>query len=109
MVGTRATKGLVLRAAGRLIADEVRIGTAETRRTRGLVGVDHDMMLGSLLHDIEVVVVHRLRVVMVATWDDVAYVAGLYGIVAVFVHQLESLFHVALVVLRRTGGLMVHQ
>ena len=46
---------------------------------------------------------------MVATGDDVTYIACLHGIVAVFVHQLIGLLDMALVVLGRARGLMVHQ
>ena len=85
MVRTRATKGLILRATCRLVAHQIRISATDTRRTGSLVGIDHDMVLGSLLHDIEIVVVHRLRIVVIATWDDVAHIARLHSIVAVFV------------------------
>ena len=61
--------------------------------------IDHDMMLGSLLDDIEIVVVHRLRIVMVATWDDITHIARLHCIVAILVHQFEGFFDMALVVL----------
>ena len=60
VVGTRAAKCLVFGSTSTLVADKVGIGSAETCRTRGLVGVHHDVMLGGLLHDIEVMVVHRL-------------------------------------------------
>ena len=56
------------------------------------------MVFGCLLDNALVVVVHKLRVVVFATWNNVAYVARLYGIVAVFVHQVEGVFKVALVV-----------
>ena len=36
---------------------------------------------------------------MIATRNDVAYITGFYSIVTVFVHQLVSLFDMALVVL----------
>ena len=102
MIGVRTAEGLVLCAASRLVTNEVRPCTADTGGACCLVGIDHDMVLGSLFHYIEVVVVHRLRVVVVATWDDVAHVTSLHSVVAVFVHQVESLLHVALVVLSRT-------
>ena len=53
-------------------------------------------------------VVHRLRIVVVATWDDVAHIARFHGIVAIFVHQRIGFFKVTLVVLRRTAGFVVH-
>ena len=63
------------------------------------MGVHHDMVLGGLLHHIQVVVVHRLRIVVVASWDDISHIARLDGIVAIAVHQLEGFLHVALIVL----------
>ena len=73
------------------------------------MGIDHDMMLGSLLDDMQVVVVHRLRIVVVTTWDNVAYITRLHGIITVFVHQVEGFLHMTLVVLRAGGCLVVHQ
>ena len=67
------------------------------------------MVLGSLLDDIEIVVVHALRVVMVTAWDDVSYISCLYSIVAIVVHQLEGLLDMSLIVLGRAGCLVVHQ
>ena len=46
---------------------------------------------------------------MVATGDDIAHITGLHGVVAVFVHQVEGILKMTLVVLRRTGGLVVHE
>ena len=45
---------------------------------------------------------------MFAAWDDVAHVATLDGVVAVFVHQLIGFLHVAFVVADGGGGLVVH-
>ena len=108
VVGAIAAECLVLRAASALVADEVGIGAAETGGAHCLVGIDHDVVAGRLLDAIEVVVVHGLRVVVVAARDDVADVAALYGIVAVPVHQLVGILHVALVVLGAGTGLVVH-
>ena len=46
---------------------------------------------------------------MVAARDDITHVARLHSIVAIMVHQLEGLLHVALVVLRGRRGFMMHQ
>ena len=108
MVGAVAAEGLVLGAARALVAYEVRIGAAEPRGARGLVGVDHDVVARRLLDAVEVVVVHGLGVVVVAAGDDVADVAGLDGVVAVAVHQGVGVLEVALVVLGAGAGLVVH-
>ena len=63
------------------------------------MAVDHDMMLGRLFEDIHIVVVHRLRVVEIAAGDDVAHIAGLHGIIAILVHELEGILQVAFIVL----------
>ena len=60
MVGIRTAESLILCTTGRLSTYEVGPGAAKAGRTGGLVGVHHDMVLGSLLDDIEIVVVHRL-------------------------------------------------
>ena len=100
-VGLGATERLVLGAAGTLVADEVGVGAAETCWANGLVGIDHDMVLGSLGDGIEVVVDHPLAVVVLTARDDVAHVAALHGVVAILLHELVGLVHVALVVAHR--------
>ena len=101
MVGVVGVEGFVLSTACRLIAYHIWPGTANSRRTGRLMGIDHDVMLGSLLNHIEVVIVHGLRVVMVATGDDVAYVTRLHGIVAILVHQFKGILEVTFIVLCR--------
>ena len=56
------------------------------------------MMLGSGLDDTLVVIVHQLAVVILTSWDDITYITGLHGIITIFVHQVEGIFQVALVV-----------
>ena len=63
--------------------------------------VDHDLVLGSLLDGIQVVVVERLAVMMLATGQHVAYVSALYGVVAILVHQIVGILHAALIIARR--------
>ena len=55
------------------------------------MGIDHDMVLGSLGHGIEVVVDHPLSVVVLTAGDDVAHVAALHGVVAILLHELVGL------------------
>ena len=66
------------------------------------MGIHHDMMLCSFLYYIEIVVVHRLRVVMVTTRDDISHIPSLNGIVAILIHQGECILKMTLVVLSRT-------
>ena len=89
---------LVLSTAGRLRTDEVRICTAETCRTHHLVAVEHYLVLCSLLHNIHVVVDERLAVVVLADRKDVTYVTALDRVVAILVHEFESLVEVTLIV-----------
>ena len=72
------------------------------------MGVHHDVVLGSLLDAVEIMVVGRLRVVIVATGNDVAHIATLHGVVAVLVHKTICLLEMALVVEGRRAGLVVH-
>ena len=106
--GFRASEGLILRAAGRFVADQIGPRTAESRRTHGFVGVDHDPVVGGLLHGIEIVVHHPLVVVVVALGDDVADVSRLDGRIAVFVHEAVGSVEMPFVVAHRTRCLVVH-
>ena len=45
---------------------------------------------------------------VLASGDDVAHIARLYGIISVLVHQFESLVYMALIVQCRGRSLMVH-
>ena len=108
MFGLRAAEGLILRTAGRLVADQVGPRAADTRRTDRLVGVDHDMIVGRLLQRILVVVDHPLTVVVLAAGDDAAHVARLHGVVAVVAHEPIGPVEVTLVVAHRGRGLVVH-
>ena len=103
-----AAEGLVLRAAGGFITDEVGPGAAQARGAHCLVGVDHDVVLGGFLDGIEVVVHHPLAVVVLAIGQDVAYVTALHGVVAILDHQFVGIAHVTFVVADGRGGLVVH-
>ena len=65
-------------------------------------------MLGSCLNDVLIVIVHNLAVVVFASRNDVAHVACLHGVIAILVHQTESILQVALVIESCGGGLVVH-
>ncbi len=106
--GLRAAEGLVLRAACRLVADQVGPGAAQSRGAHRLVGIDHDVVPGGQLHGMQVVVDHPLSVVVFASGQDVAHVAALHGVVSVAVHQRVGGLQVAFVVAHRRGGLVVH-
>ena len=54
----------VLLTTARLVTDKVWIGATQARRTDSLVTINHNIMLGSLLHGIEVVVYHKLAEVV---------------------------------------------
>ncbi len=98
----------VLGAHGALVAHEVGIGAGKTGGTHCLVAVNHDVVLGSLLHGIEVMVHHALAVVRLALGQNVAHIATLHGIVAVLIHEGVGGVHVCLIVGRRAAGLVVH-
>ena len=108
MSGLNAHGGLVFGAHRRLVADEVRIGAAESCGTHCLVGIDHDMVLRRLLNAIEVVVVDPLRIVGLASRHDISDIAGFHGGVVVAVHELIRGIEMALVVADRGRGLVVH-
>ena len=65
------------------------------------MGIDHDMVLRSLLHGIEIVVVQPLSVMMLAKRQDITHVTALHSIVAVFLHKVVGGIHVPLVIAYR--------
>jgi len=103
-----AAEGLVFGALGRLVADHVGIGAAQSGGAHGFVGVDHDLMLGRLADGVEVVVVHPLSVVVLAAGEDAADVAALDGVVAVALHQVVGPVHLPFVVAYGRRGFVVH-
>ena len=93
-----AAESLVLCTAGGLVADKVRIGPAQAGRAHGLVGIDHDMVLGGLLYRIQVMVVHPLSVMVLSARDYVTYITALDGIVPVPVHKVVCGIHMPFIV-----------
>ena len=72
------------------------------------MGIDHDVVLGSLGNTIEIMVVEPLPVVMLSTRNDIAYIAALHSIVAIFVHQIIGSLQMTFIVADRSRCLMVH-
>jgi hypothetical protein len=95
------SEGLILSSSRRLVAYEVRIGAAETCRAYGLMSIDHDLMLGSLLQCIKIMIDERLAVVVLAYRKDISYISALDGVIAILVHELESLIDMTLVITYR--------
>ena len=108
MVHGVAAEALILRTACTLVANQVGPGAADAGGAGSFVGVDHDVVVGSLLDAVLVVVVHPLAVVVFAARHDVAHVAALHGGIAVVYHELVCLVQVAFVVACRSRGLVVH-
>ena len=108
MIRLVTAKCLILCTTCTLVANQVRPGTADTCRTGCLVSIHHDMMLGSGLDDTLVVIVHQLAVMILASRDDITHITGLHGIITIFVHQIEGIFQVALVVESCRRCLVVH-
>ena len=55
-----------------LVANQVRISAAETGWTHSLMGIYHDVIIGSTGYGMQIVVDFQLTVVMLATRNDVA-------------------------------------
>ena len=108
VVRLAAAERLILCSACRLVADEIGPCAAKSGRTCRLMSVHHDVVLGSLLDAVEIVVVGGLRVMVVASRNDVAHVAALHGIIAILVHQRICCFEMTLIVLCGTARLVVH-
>ena len=64
--------------------------------------IKHYFVLSSFFYSVQIVVDSRLAVVVLAYRKYVAHITTLHRVIAVFVHQLISGFHMALVVACRT-------
>ena len=62
------------------------------------MSIHHDVVLGGSLDDALIVVVHQLTVMVFASRNDVAHLSCLHGVIAIPVHQTESVLHVSLVI-----------
>ena len=108
MIRYRTAKCFVLCTTCTLVTNQVRPGAADTSRTGCLMSIHHDMMLGCSLDDTLVVIVHQLAVVILTSWDDIADITGLHGIITIFVHQVEGILQMALIIECRRRCLVVH-
>ena len=108
MVRTASAERLILSATRALVADPVWPCACDTRGTCCLMRVDHDVVLCGLGDATQVVVVHLLREMIVATRYDVAHVTALHGIVAILVHEIVSVLKVTLIVYDAGRSLVVH-
>ncbi len=90
------------------VADHVGPGATQAGRTHGLVGIDHDMVLGGLHNGVMVVVDEGLAVVVLAVRDDLAHIAALHGIVPILVHEVIGLLHPTLVIDGGRRTFMMH-
>ena len=104
-----ASECLILSASRRFIADQIRIGAAQSGRPYGFVGIDHYVMPGGFGNGIEIVVYEPLAVVMFPEGKDVSDIAALYRIITISVHELVCLFHMPFIVPCGGRGLMVHE
>ena len=72
------------------------------------MGIDHDVVLGSLGYCIKIMVHQPLAVVILSARENVSYIAGFHGIVAIVVHEFVGLFHVPLVIPDGRRSLVMH-
>ena len=108
VIGNAAAECFVLRATGTLVTHEVRPCTADTCGTCRLMGIDHDVVLRSRLYDMLIMIVAELTVMILATRDDVTHITRLHGIVAILIHQVESVLQMPLIVQDGSRSLMMH-
>ena len=108
MTWSDSSEGLMLGSGCRLVAYEVRICPAEAGRTHCLMSVDHDLVLCGLIHDMLVMVHDGLAVMVLSLREDPAHIAGLDGIVTVFVHKTQGLLKMTFIIAHRRRCLMVH-
>ena len=73
MAGSSALKGLILGTACTLVTDEVGPRAAQSSGTYGLMGVDHDVIVGCPLDGMLVMVDFELTVVVFTTRNDIAH------------------------------------
>ena len=98
MARSRAAKRLILSAASTLVANKVRPGATDAGGTSGFVSINHNMIVGSFLDGILIVVVNPLAVVVFATRDDVSHISAFHCLVAVCVHKCVCRIHMSLIV-----------
>ncbi len=108
VVWAASTERLILRATRALVANPVWPRARYSGGSCGLVGIDHDVVLRRLGDTAQVVVVHLLREMVVATRYDVAHIATLHGIIAILVHEIVGILHVTLIVDHARRSLVVH-
>ena len=60
--------------------------------------IDHDMVVSSFFHTIEVVVVDPLAVVVFSVRHDVSHISALDGRVSIIDHELVCLVEMALII-----------
>ena len=94
-------KSLVFRTSGRLITNQVWIRAAKSRRTYCLMGINHDTMLRSFSHSIQIMIIKPLSVMMFSTGNYIPHITTLDRVISIFIHQLISRFHMPFVVTYR--------
>ena len=72
------------------------------------MSVDHDLVLCGLIHDMLVMVHDGLAVMVLSLREDPAHIAGLDGIVTVFVHKTQGLLKMTFIIAHRRRCLVVH-
>ena len=98
MVRSYASECLMLGACSGLVSYKVRVCAAEAGRADSFMGIDHHFMSGGFGKDILIMIYDGLTVMMFSEREDFSDISGLDGIVAIFVHKVESLVEVTLVI-----------
>ena len=108
VVGSISTHRLKLSTASRLLRYPVGVGATKTCRTHSFVTVNHNAIFSRFLGNKDVVVVHPLRRVILASWYDWTDIARLERVVAIIDHKLIGIIDLSLVVGSVAGCLVMH-
>src|SRR5678810_1004258 len=93
--------GVKLVTPCRLTGQPVLISTVQPRGAYWLVDIQHDFILGRFRCHSDVVINHLLTVMMFAARNDSAYVACLYRVISMLLHEPIGFVHPALIVCHR--------
>ena len=108
MVYFVASEWLIFCSTSGFITDQVRISAADTCRAYCFVSIHHNLVVCCFLHRIQIMIIHPLSVMVLATGNNIADITALYRVIAVIHHKLISFIHMTFVVTGWCGSFVVH-
>ena len=72
------------------------------------MSIHHNLIFGCFFYCILIMIYNPLIIMIFSSWENIAYIAALYNIVSIFLHELIRLVHVTLIVTNRSRCFMMH-